>query len=78
MTSPFALIMRADIAGPTSTLGPRYRPRTNFGSGYGATSSRNITQSYHPNSQIQLISGVSPIIMASGVLPLSLKISCAV
>jgi hypothetical protein len=61
-------------AEPTLVAGPKYRPKVNLTFRNVETLSLNITQSYHPNSRMPLISAVLPVIMISGTLPLVILI----
>ena len=67
---PFDLRILAVKAEPTLVAGPKYCPRINLMSGKVGTLSRNMTQSYQPNSHMWLMLAVLPVIMVSGTLPL--------
>ncbi len=57
------------IIGPTSVAGPKYCPRIILLSGNMGVLSRNITQSYHPNLLMWLMSAVVPFIIVSCTRP---------
>ena len=67
---PFNLRILVVKAEPTSVAGPKYHPKINLLSGKVGRLSRNITQSYQPNSHMWLMLAVLPVIMVSGTSPL--------